>query len=92
MITYSDNWADEFDVEGISIFTEHEWNEYKEDAKKYFEKNGSYTFYFGTNQEMYYDSLKDFLEAFTKTKINENEYKVLSDYVGLFGVFPDFDN
>lgn len=64
LIKYSDNWADEMDLEGLFICSSEEWEGYKESVKKYFEVNSSYTYYVGTNEEVEYNSANELLGAF----------------------------
>lgn len=64
LITYSDNWTDEMDLDGLFVCSSDEWEKYKETVKKYFESNDSYTYYVGTNEEIEYNTAKELLSTF----------------------------
>ena len=64
LIKYSDNWADEMDLEGLFVCSSAEWEEYKDSVKKYFEVKSSYIYCVGTNEEVEYNSANDLLSAF----------------------------
>lgn len=90
LITYSDNWADEMDIDGHRIMSGSELNEYIKYAKLVFKKDGCYDYYIGTNQEINYESFKDFAEHFEIQEISEEEHKVLSKFGFSYGGnFPE---
>jgi hypothetical protein len=89
ILKYNDNWADEMDISGFAVMTESERDEYFAVFKKVFDINGYYTFVVGTNEEVEYNTLQDFTNAFHMSEITEEEAKVFSKFFGNeFGFFP----
>lgn len=88
------NYADEFNVDGISIMNEEEYNELqdlKEKVKAHtdFADNIMYIC-IGSNEDLE-DTPIDFLNAIRFTEITEEEYNVLKRYVSDFGMKTPFD-
>ena len=89
--TFSMDYADEFDVEGINTYTEEEYNETQKILKEVREKcdpaNTTLYIGFGSNQEL--DStLEDYIESINFSEITETEYKASSKYINGFGLMP----
>lgn len=77
LVTFDDNYADEFDVMGFRIFTTDQWEKWKSAIP---EKNSS--IYFGTNECTDYSSREEFLETCTVKPITVEYAKVLFDLFG----------
>ena len=77
---YSDNWADEMDVEGFWVMTEKEKEQVLKYINKKFKKGG--TVYLGTNEEIEYDNLRDVMRTFSFKEITRKEYDVLNKLFG----------
>ncbi len=75
------DWADEFDVAYLNVFTDVEWKRHLEFAEKVFKKHGEYTVGFGTNEEVEYSSFADYTNRFKVTKITDEQYKFLKTNV-----------
>lgn len=89
ILKYNDNWADEMDISGFAVMTESERDEYFAVFKKVFDTNEYYSFFVGTNEEIEYNTLEDFTNAFEMSEITEEEAKVFSKFFGNeFGFFP----
>jgi len=89
LLQYNDDWADEMDISGFAVMTQSERDEYFAVFKKVFDVNGYYSFCVGTNEEIEYDTLEDFTNAFQMAEITEEEAKVFSKFFGNeFGFFP----
>ncbi len=106
LITFSNNYADEFDVEGFLVLSEPEWLKHRELAARIFKQkleapkadpSGSDDSWSnrrarevsvgsGTNEEITYYSLDDYLGSFKVKELTQEQYKVLWD---LFGVHTD---
>lgn len=87
LLQYSCNYADEFDVEGFIVMSESDWEEHKAMAAKIFEKRGrSIEVYFGTNEDVSYYDLEDYMRSFVVKELTEAQFQVLKD---LFGIHYD---
>lgn len=82
LILYEDNYADEFDVYGMSIVTEEFWNWYIETARRLFEQGKGIEYSFGTNEFVEYNSLSDFMSCFTVKNIPEEHAEIVKMYFG----------
>jgi len=92
LITYSDNWADEMDIEGFGICesdSKLNIDEYLSDFKHGFKIAGSFIYCIGTNEEIEYDSFEDFKSKFTIKEITDEQYKVLYKLNIPTGFFPE---
>lgn len=87
LLTYSDNWADEMDIDGHVVLTEREYREFK----KSLEQCDGFCFCIGTNEDIDYDDGSDAEDVISVQKITEEEYKVLEN-LGLLsaGFAEDF--
>lgn len=95
LLKWSSNWADEMDIEGISIMKSDEWKAYK----KKLELKKSFSLYVGTNEEIEYESGEDLIAEIKVKKITPEEEKVIKKFIGSeFGhqdfiyVFDDTDD
>lgn len=90
IVHYSDNWADEMDIEGFIIMSGAELTDYIKFAKLVFKKDGEYNYYIGTNEEINYESFGVFASHFEIREISEEEYKVLDKLELVYcGMFPE---
>lgn len=79
LINFSDDWADEMNIDGWVIMEEEEWKEIK---KKVAAKKGYISVGFGTNEDNEYSNGKDFLNTLEVTKLSDDEYSVLNKIFG----------
>ncbi len=87
-VKFEGNWADEMDIEGYTIMSEEEW-EYKQLEGKNIQFPVELGI--GTNEQMIYESLEDYLENFKVQKISDEEIKTLKKFFGechVFGFVP----
>lgn len=77
LISYSDNWADEMDIDGFVIKEEKEWKEIEKSLKAF---KKSIFVGFGTNEDNEYRNGKNFLETIEVEKITDEEYKILKKF------------
>lgn len=77
ILHYSDNYADEFDVEGYQAITKSQYDRIMMYMESYFITNRVYEWYFGSNEYICYQNYKDFFNAFSTTLISEDEYDTL---------------
>lgn len=99
LLSYVDNWADEFDVEGFIILTEEQvktWKKALEMAGEYMSRGHTYEFYFGTNEWIDYSNIEDFRVCFKLSKISDNEVafirnRLLGRYAS-YGIIPTIED
>ena len=87
LVKWSDNWADEMDLEGFAVMESQEWK----DIKKKFEKHDhGFDISVGTNEDIDYSDGKDFLRHIETKNISDDEAKMLKKLFGEgnFGMFP----
>jgi hypothetical protein len=97
LLTFSRNWADEFDVDGFKIVSEDE----KAHLHELIAEHGNHEahFWFGTNEGWEGDTLGDMFSSFKFTEITLEEKAVLEklfpdlassySFMRSFGVVPD---
>ena len=92
LVNVSDNWADEMDVEGFSIWDQKTYDEFMDLFNKYWDENGFLEIYIGTNEFIEYGSKEDLLNCFKFIEITDDEAYVLKQFFGeSFGDFnPDY--
>lgn len=73
LIQYYSNWADEFDVEGYIAVTKEKYDKFI--AK--LESIENFTFGFGTNEDISYESNSSLKSDFTFTPMSDVEYEAL---------------
>lgn len=102
LIKFASNYADEFDVSGFQILTGDEWEELKQEALKYFSDDShrdsdygriSFAWYFGTNEELQFDSYEDWLNCIEVIPLDKIQTEVLHELFGYsYGITgPDLD-
>jgi hypothetical protein len=77
LITVSCNYADEFDMSGWFIIKPEAWEEYKNDAKKYFVDGKEMDDGFGTNEYMTFTSYEDLMYIYEIKEISDDEAQTI---------------
>jgi hypothetical protein len=77
---FSDNWADEMDLEGFAILTETQKDIALAKIKREYKRGGSISF--GTNEDNDYDSLEDVMDCIEIKEIATNEYFAIKKVFG----------
>lgn len=84
---YNDNWADEIDFEGFSVFSPEAWEEYKTLIGKI---ETSFEFMFRTNEYNEYEDGKSLLNKIQISYIDESTALVIkSNFGDSYGFFPE---
>jgi len=78
--TFSDNWADEMDLEGFCLMTEDEKDEMIKDIKKRFRRGGSICF--GTNEDNDYSDADEVLATLSYEQITKAEFDTIARVIG----------
>lgn len=87
LISWADNYADEFDFEGYVILTETDWKTLKKAIKK---KKESFELYIETNEWVEYKNGKELLSNLSVSEISKKEKKVLENNLGSEFGFTSF--
>ena len=98
LIKWSDNWADEMDLEGFHIMSEKAWLAFLkllDDTIEIYKKHSDnlfqcFDFCVGTNEEITYKSKEDFLKSFVIEEIDEEAERIIKNNFGPspYGFFP----
>lgn len=97
IVRFESNWADEFDVEGVSAFDstaeaetyiQESW-----DGMGSAEYHGEKGFWFGTNEELSFDSFEEYKSCFkiipcTMDKVLFLRETLFNSYRKSWGIFP----
>ena len=90
LVKWSDNWADEMDLNGFRIYTESEWKDFRTKLSAY--KDG-FTICVGTNEDIDYSNGKDLLKKMKVHKLSESDYATISRIFGdVYGEQSVFDD
>lgn len=97
-IQTSDNYADEFDVDGFCVLTEKDYLECKArtekaleehfkvsaDKKNRYGRGGEYEYYFGTNEQLLWSSASEYWSVIKVKEIQEDQYKTIKEVIGSY--------
>jgi hypothetical protein len=84
LVKFHNNWADEFNVNGFAVWSKSKWEKHKADVAKLFEnvERGEITVGVGSNQQLTFDNMKDYLDSFHVVGIYDEEYATLKRLFG----------
>lgn len=86
-LSFSKNYADEFDTNGFRIVSFKRWDEYRKALRGH---EDSFELYFGSNQYLEFNSGQDLLNKVKAVPISNSEKLTFEKTTGLsFGWFPD---
>lgn len=77
LVSYDDNYADEFNINGFKVFTTEEWEKWKSSLPE-----NSFEHGFGTNECIEYSSKEEFLATCTVKSITVEQAKMLFEIFG----------
>lgn len=83
LVTFSDNWSDEMDLEGFEVVTRKEYDDYVAEKLKIESEEGETSFRrcFGTNEDNEYESFQDYLDQTVSIQeISDEEAEVLMKF------------
>ena len=87
LLKFEVDYADEFDVYGLSVLDKNEWEEKKEFIRE--QQDYPYEFGFGTNEGILFETPDDFMNAIKVIEITDEEAEVFNKYkLKNFGHFP----
>ena len=84
LVQFSDNWADEMDIEGFVIITDKQWKDFKTKVKGF---KKELCIAFGSNESNDYNNGEDLLTKINVKNITEDEANILKK---LFGKSYDY--
>ena len=89
LVTYEADYADEFEVKGMKIFTKAEYITFKNNQRyaRHLERIGEIEtgdweqieLYFGTNEWLSFDNVDEIIRALNVREITEQEYNTLKN-------------
>jgi len=87
LVVFSDNWADEMDIDGFQIFEKEDWDATVKRVKSF---KFPVTIGFGTNEDNVYDDAAELLGCYTVKKLTDDEAKTITKLFGVrYGNFRD---
>ncbi len=89
LLKFSDNYADEFYISGVMLVEDDVWNEFVNCLNDSMFKGKE--FYFGTNEYLEFQNVKDYMRSFNVTSLTDDESKLckkLFPYMWGFIPFP----
>jgi hypothetical protein len=89
LVDWDDNWADEMDLRGFCIMSEKQMELYFAAYKKIFDQEGTLSVGCGTNQEIDYNTYKDFMRSFSWQEITADDKKRIEFLFGLQAFIGD---
>lgn len=97
LVSFSKNWADEFDMNGFSVFEKKDFDKLMSDINDYFDNGdiGPHEIeeYFGTNECLTWTSMEEVLSCFDFTNISDDEAAVFEKYKHFMPCFfPEFED
>lgn len=78
LVTFSDNYADEFDIHGFKIMAESEYEELLETAERAIKQSPGEEHYFGTNEYVSYESFSEYKGTLSARKISVEEAQIIA--------------
>ena len=76
-IKFEENYGDEFDIYGYCIASDDEYEKFMDSVKKKFEEDGELIRSFGTNEEIEWYDIEDYLSCLSISEITLEEAKVI---------------
>jgi len=91
IIMFSDDWADEFDVDGFMVMSKGEYSaNYLAPIAEHFKDYGSWEYGFGTNEVLEYENFDEFMKRLDIIEISEKHAEIINLYFGgKFGIIPN---
>lgn len=82
LMKFKSDYCDEFEVQGFSLITLEHYKMYKFVVDNQDEHTDSFDIGFGSNQEIYFENLSEFLDHITVFEISTNDYRSINAYFG----------
>lgn len=87
LLIFKCDYSDEFDVYGFEVVTDETWEKYKETIQnmKY-----PHEVYFGTNEELIFEDVNDYMRNIKVKDISEAEAEVFGKFFRNYGKTSSF--
>lgn len=86
LVKYEDNWADEFNIYGLEILDQRQYDFLNMVIENVIDKVGEFNYCFGTNEDIDYKSTARIRKALTFQSITKEEFETLKKLrLGCYG-------
>ena len=99
LVKFTDNWADEMDIEGFKILSNStfmQWARLVEDVATAIDNGHEFEWYIGTNESIVYSTGRDLKNCFECEVIGDSYAEFLKETFiksyDAYGYFPDDEN
>ena len=93
LMKFNSDYCDEFEVQGFSIITLDEYKMYQFVVDNQDKYTNSFDIGFGSNQEIYFENLSEFLSCVEVSELSINDYRGISSQLGSsYGLVSPFRN
>lgn len=82
LIEWETNWADEMDIQGFCLIETESIKKIKNQIKEHPYNKHNMEICIGTNEEIYYDHVSEFISDLKFTHLTDNEYEVINKLFG----------
>ena len=82
LMQFESDYCDEFEVQGFSLITLDQYKMYQFVVDHQDEYIDDFDISFGSNEELYFEDLSDFLDYVTVHEISTNDYRSINAYFG----------
>lgn len=82
LMKFNSDYCDEFEVQGFSIITLDEYKMYQFVVDNQDKYTNSFDIGFGSNQEIYFENLSEFLSCVEVSELSINDYRGISSQLG----------
>lgn len=93
LMKFESDYCDEFEVQGFSLITLDQYKMYQFVADNQDKHTESFDIGFGTNEEIYFENLSEFLDCISIDEISTNDHRSINAYFGdNYGLVHPFKN
>lgn len=93
LMKFESDYCDEFNVQGFSLITLDQYKMYQFVADNKDKHTESFDIGFGTNEEIYFENLSEFLDCISIDEISTNDHRSINAYFGdNYGLVHPFKN
>ena len=82
LMKFESYYCDEFEVQGFSLINLDQYKMYEFLVDNQDSYTESFDIGFGSNQELYFDDLSEFLDCITVDEISTNDHRSINAYFG----------
>ena len=82
LMEFESDYCDEFEVRGFSVVTLDQYKMYEFVVDNQDKYTGNFDICFGSNEELYFENISEFLDCITVEEISNNDARTLNGYFG----------